>query len=953
MNASSQKESLNLANTLLMVDGSNFMFRAYHAMPDLKTSAGLFSGALFGMGQMLRNLRTDYPTPWAICVFDSKEKTFRHLLDESYKANRARMPEALAEQIPMLEQLVAALGWHVVKVDGIEADDVMGTLCQRATQLGIDCVIATGDKDMAQLVKPHIRLLNTMKNQLIDEAGVFEKFGVRPDQMIDFLSLTGDTSDNIQGVDKVGPKTAAKWLAEYGTLDELLKHVNEIKGVVGENLRAAQAWLPQTRRLVEIVCDAQLPFEGLEGLQWQGVDASNLEKICQAYELKTLWNWAKQQPGKTVEQADFHADFVDVGVDTKSPTPPAGQPMYESILTLTQLNQWMESLNQLAQDVNENALVALDTETDSLDPMKAKLVGLSFAYQDHQDADQAYRAAYVPVRLSPSQVGEDIPSHLSVDEVLGVMRPWLENPKAKKVMQHAKYDRHVLANHGVELAGLVHDTLLQSYVLDSSQSHGLEAIIGRELGLKTLSYEDVCGKGAKQISFDQVPLSLATQYAAEDADMTLRVHHVMWPRLQANPALLKVYQSIEIPLERVLWQMERTGVFVDAQALKQQSAELTERMKQLEDEAYGLAGHVFNLQSPKQVAGVLFDEMKISPVRKTASGTPSTDESVLSQLADDYPLPKLLLEHRMCAKLKGTYTEGLLEMINPITHRVHTRYAQAVVNTGRLSSQDPNLQNIPIKTAQGRRIRDAFVANFVANGDRNTGDEWQMVSADYSQIELRIMAHLSGDEGLKQAFINGEDVHKQTASDIFGVPLGEVSSEQRRYAKTINFGLIYGMSVFGLSKSLGIAREAAKLYMDRYFQRYPKVWYYMESTRKQAKENGFVETLCGRRLWISGLDSSHVPTRQAAERAAINAPMQGSAADLIKLAMLSVDEWLGQQKLKSRMLLQVHDELVLEVPASELDQIRAALPDLMTNVMKLDIPLEVEMGVATSWGKAH
>jgi DNA polymerase-1 len=564
--------------------------------------------------------------------------------------------------------------------------------------------------------------------------------------------------------------------------------------------------------------------------------------------------------------------------------------------------------------------------------MSAQLVGLSFAVAEGD-------AAYLPVLLT----GVDAPAHLSLESVLAQLKPWLENPNAHKVMQHAKYDMHVLANQGIQLAGVVHDTMLQSYVLNSAQSHNLEALIHREIGVSCLSYEDVCGKGAKQIPFSQVDVALATRYAAEDADMTLRVHHRLWQRLAQDDKARAVYETMELPLQRVLFLMERTGVLIDENALRTQGNELSQTMQELEIKAFELVGHPFNLQSPKQVAQVLFDEMGIPPVKKTASGTPSTDENVLSQLADDYPLPKLLLEHRTCAKLKGTYTDGLLQMINPTTHRVHTRYAQAVVNTGRLSSQDPNLQNIPIKTSAGKRIREAFVAP----------DGWQIISADYSQIELRIMAHLSNDAGLMKAFINGEDVHRQTASEIFGTPLSEISSEQRRYAKTINFGLIYGMSAFGLSKSLGIARDAAKLYMDRYFQRYPNVLHYMENIRKTARNDGFVETICGRRLWISGLDSSNVMMRQGAERAAINAPMQGSAADLIKLAMIEVANWLHREKLESRLLMQVHDELVLEVPSHEIERIQQALPELMTNVMPLHVPLEVEVGVGSTWGKAH
>jgi len=911
--------------TLLLVDGSSYLYRAFHALPDLRNRAGEPTGAVYGVINMLRRLEADYKADYRAVVFDAKGKTFRDDWYPQYKANRPPMPDDLRAQIEPLHECVRALGWPLLMIDGVEADDVIGTLARYATESGTECVVSTGDKDMAQLVNGHVRLVNTMTNEVLDPAGVEAKFGLPPERIVDYLALMGDTVDNVPGVAKVGPKTAVKWLSQYGSLDEIVTHAAEIKGVVGENLRQHLEFLPLGKKLVTIACDLDLPVK-LTELQPKDHDNTALAELYGRLEFKT---WLKEvQSGGMTPLAPSASPAQPYAVKEAAPAPTL---VVNDCKNYVRIDSW-ELLDAWIAKISAALLTALDTETTDLDPMVARLVGISFSTVSGE-------GAYLPL----GHIYAGAPDQLSLDEALFKLKPWLEATEHKKLGQHLKYDRHVFANHGIELRGISEDTLLQSYVLESDKSHDLGSLAARHCGLATLSYDDLTGKGAKRISFSQVDVEKATEYGAEDADVTLRVHEVLTPQLQTVPALDKLYRDIELPVAEVLYRMERTGVLIDVFALAQQSDELGRRLLQLEQEAHTLAGQPFNLASPKQLAEILFERQGLPVVKKTPSGGPSTDEEVLTQLADDYPLPKLLLEHRSLNKLKGTYTDKLPKMVNPATGRVHTSFSQAVAATGRLASSDPNLQNIPIRTAEGRRIRSAFIApkNHV------------IVSADYSQIELRIMAHLSGDEGLLKAFAQGEDVHRATAAEIFGITPLEVGSDQRRAAKVINFGLIYGMSAFGLAKELGIERGAAASYMERYFARYPGVARYMEETRQAAREQGYVETAFGRRLWLPEIRSSNVGRRQGAERAAINAPMQGTAADLIKMAMIAVQGWLDNNGLRSRMILQVHDELVLEVPQNELDQIRMELPRLMANVAKLSVPLLAEVGVGANWDQAH
>ena len=896
---------------LLLVDGSSYLYRAFHALPDLRNHANLPTGAIKGVLAMLRRLVADYPAAARrAVVFDARGKTFRDDWYPDYKAHRPPMPADLAAQIEPLHAAIRALGWPLLCIPGVEADDVIGTLAAQATARGEDCVISTGDKDLAQLVDGHVTLVNTMTEERLDCAGVREKFGVPPERIVDYLALIGDVVDNVPGVAKVGPKTAVKWLQQYGSLDAIVAHADEIGGVAGENLRRHLGFLPLGRKLVTVARDLDLgPVELAPA-------APDVDK------LKALY-----------AELDFKSWLGEIGQETTavSPAPTFSSATtpdrsgYECILTEAQLDGWLQRLD-------EAELVALDTETTALDAIQARLVGLSFCIEPG-------RAAYLP--LGHHYAGA--PDQLPFDATLEKLRPWLESAKHKKLGQHLKYDRHVFANHGIRLAGIVDDTLLESYVLESDQSHELGNLAERHCGLKTISYDDVTGKGANRISFAQVDLERAAQYAAEDADVTLRVHRALAPRLAAEDKLARLYRDIELPVAEILYRMERHGVLIDTQALARQSDALGRRLLEIEATAHALAGQPFNLNSPKQLAEILFAKHGLPVVKKTASGTPSTDEEVLQKLAEDYPLPKCLLEHRTFAKLKGTYADKLPKMVNPATGRVHTSFSQAVAVTGRLASSDPNLQNIPIRTPEGRRIRAAFVA---PAGCR-------LVSADYSQIELRIMAHLSGDPGLLDAFARGDDVHRATAAEVFGIAPLEVTNEQRRAAKAINFGLIYGMSAFGLAKQIDVDRSSAQTYMDRYFARYPGVARYMEETRAQAKERGYVETVFGRRLWLPDIRSSNVGRRQGAERAAINAPMQGTAADLIKLAMIAVQGWLDREKLRARLILQVHDELVLEVPDSELDLVKHALPPLMAGVARLAVPLVAEVGVGENWEEAH
>ena len=918
---------------LLLVDGSSYLYRAFHAMPDLRTTRSEPTGALHGVLNMLRRLESDYQgadVAYKACVFDAKGKTFRDDWYPQYKANRPPMPDDMARQIEPLHTAIAALGWPLLNVDGVEADDVIGTLTRQAVAQGIAVVVSTGDKDLAQLVGPQVQLVNTMSKEVLDEAGVLAKFGVPAERVVDYLALVGDAVDNVPGVDKVGAKTAVKWLREYGSLDGVIAAAADIGGAVGENLRRALDFLPLARRLVTVRCDLDLPLS-LADLGPRPVDHECLGELFAHYEMRS---WLREvQSGReagAVREAAHRAL-----PDTASPgqagllSEDAHRAAYETILDEEALVRWLTK-------VESCPLTALDTETTSLDPLAARIVGLSLAVAEGE-------AAYLP--LAHHHPGG--PQQLPCDETLARLKPWLESALHAKIGQNLKYDQHVLANHGVALAGVAHDTLLQSYVLESgkdgARGHDLGRLATRHLGLATIPYEALCGKGAKQISFAQVAIEQAAEYAAEDADLCLRLHARLYPQIAADAGLARVYTAIEMPVRDVLFRMERTGVLIDAQLLTRQSNEIGKRLLELEAQAHAAAGQPFNINSPKQLAEILFGTLGLPIKKKTPSGGPSTDEEVLSELALDYPLPRILLESRQLAKLKGTYTDKLPKMVNAQTGRVHTSYAQAVAVTGRLASSDPNLQNIPVRTPEGRRIRAAFVAPAGS----------VIVSADYSQIELRIMAHLSEDPRLLEAFAQGEDVHRATAAEIFGVGLGDVGPDQRRVAKVINFGLIYGMSAFGLARQLDLERSAAQAYIERYFARYPGVAAYMARTREMARTQGYVDTVFGRRLWLPEIRSSQAARRQGAERAAINAPMQGSAADLIKTAMIAVQGWLDGERLQARLLLQVHDELVLEVPDDELERVRAELPRLMSEVAALRVPLLVDIGVGANWDQAH
>ncbi|MDE2075829.1 MAG: DNA polymerase I [Burkholderiales bacterium] len=934
---------------LLLVDGSSYLYRAFHAMPDLRGPEQQATGAIHGMVNMLGRLRKDVQAEHAVCVFDAKGPTFRDEWYPEYKSHRPPMPDDLRAQIEPIHEVVKLLGWPILEVPGIEADDAIGTLAKFGAESGHRVVISTGDKDLAQLVTEDVTLVNTMSNETLDQAGVMAKFGVPPDRIIDYLTLIGDAVDNVPGVEKVGPKTAAKWIAEYGSLEGVMAAADQIKGVAGENLRKALDWLPQGRRLITVVTDCDLsgyiaPWPSLDPLALRAPDQPGLLDFYTRYGFRSARAELEKQltggvKGGSASTLPVAAPQVVAGATgdlfadpaSADPAVPVGseggaiQTHYETVLDWATFDRWLSRIQ--AAD-----LVAFDTETDSLDAMQARIVGLSFS-------DQVGHACYIPLRHE----GPDAPTQLPMEEVLAKLKPWLEDADRAKVGQHIKYDVHVLANHGITARGYRHDTMLQSYVLEAHRKHNLGDLARRYLNREGLSYEDVAGKGAQQIPFAQVAVERASQYSCEDSDLTLHVHQVLWPRLQADPKLLDIYQRFEMPTSRVLQHIERHGVLIDRALLQQQSHELGQRIVELEQQAYELAGQPFNLGSPKQIGEILFTKQGLPVVKKTASGAPSTNEEVLEKLAEDYPLPARILEYRSVAKLKSTYTDKLPQMINPQTGRVHTNYAQAVAVTGRLSSNEPNLQNIPVRTAEGRRIREAFIAP----------EGHVIVSADYSQIELRIMAHISEDENLLRAFAEGMDVHRATASEIFGVAPDQVSNEQRRYAKVINFGLIYGMSAFGLASNLGIERSAAAAYIERYFQRYPGVKRYMDETRVAAKHQGYVETVFGRRLWLSEINSGNGPMRAAAERAAINAPMQGTAADLIKLAMVAVQDTLESLGKRSSMIMQVHDELVLEVPHDEVDWIRVEVPRLMASVAQLKVPLLAEVGVGPNWEAAH
>ena len=940
--------------TLLLVDGSSYLYRAFHAMPDLRNSANEPTGAIQGVLNMLRRLHKDYPADYSACIFDAKGKTFRDDIYPEYKANRSSMPDDLRPQIAPLHEAIKALGWPLIVEDGVEADDVIGALAKQAEREGVKVIISTGDKDISQLVNEHVTVVNTMRDafrrvdEVLDIAGVEKKFGVPPSLMIDYLVLIGDTSDNVPGVEKVGPKTAVKWLTQYGSLDNIVANADAITGVVGENLRKALPWLPTARELITIRCDVGIQ-EKLSDLSPQAIDKPKLAELFDRFEFKS---WRRELDNMGVSASPSPAASLHPipskgeGLNTPSPSQgegwgggensPGGESTqtnykpnttrnFETILSNAQLDAWLAKLQAAS-------LICVDTETTSLDPMTAKIVGMSFSVE-------AGSAAYLPLTHDYF----DAPEQLNFAETLAKMKPILENEAIKKVGQNLKYDQHVFKNHGITLNGIAHDTMLQSYVFESHKTHGMDALAERHLGVSTIHFKDVAGKGAKQVRFNQVTVEVAAEYAAEDADITLQLHQAMYPQIAADAKLDFIYSQIEMPSSACLFTIERNGVLIDAEMLRAQSNEIGLKLIALENQAYELAGQPFNLASPKQLQEILFDKLGIKPTKKTPSGAPSTDEDVLQELALDHPLPKVLLEYRGLAKLKSTYTDKLPKMINPQTGRVHTSYNQAVAITGRLASSDPNLQNIPVRSAEGRRIREAFIA---PQGSH-------IVSADYSQIELRIMAHLSQDAGMLQAFANNEDIHRHTAAEVFGVEREAVDSEQRRYAKVINFGLIYGMSAFGLAQNLNIERSAAASYIERYFARYPGVKQYMQNTREEAKQKGYVETYFGRRLWVPEINSANVQRRNGAERAAINAPMQGTAADLIKLAMIAVDKWLRDEKLQSKLIMQVHDELVLEVPDNELELVKSTLPVLMQSVAKLDVHLLAEVGVGSNWESAH
>lgn len=894
----------------ILVDGSSYLFRAYHAMPELKNSKGKHTGTVYGVINMMRRLLKDYDPEHIAVVFDAKGKTFRNDMYKEYKANRPPMPDDLREQIEPVHEVIKAMGLPLLCVSGVEADDVIGTLSEQATAKGIDTVISTGDKDMAQLVNKHVSLVNTMTDVHMDVEGVKEKFGVPPERIIDYLALIGDTVDNVPGVPKVGPKTAVKWLGLYDSLDGVMKNADEIKGKVGENLREFMSELPLSRDLVTIKCDVELD-KNPETLSRQTPDYESLSELFSSLEFKT-WlseaNAANTSDGNSLVTA---AKEIDAN--------------YETIFELKNLDKWLKKLKK-------SDCFSFDLETTSLNYMQAEIVGFSFSVESGS-------AAYVPVAHDYL----DAPKQLNRDEVLALLKPLLEDESICKLGQNLKYDMNVLGNYDIHMQGIQHDTMLASYVLDSNSRHNMDDLAIKHLSYSTVHYEDIAGKGAKQITFNQVDIETAAPYAAEDADITLRLHEVLWPELENTPSLEKVYRELEMPLLPVLSRMERNGVLLDTDMLVKQSAQLTQRLAELEQEIYKIADQEFNIGSPKQLQVILFEKLELPIISKTPKGQPSTAESVLQELAHDYPLPKLILEYRSLSKLKSTYTDKLPKQVAASTGRVHTSYHQAVAATGRLSSSDPNLQNIPVRTEEGRRIRQAFIA---APG-------YKMVAADYSQIELRIMAHLSKDEGLLKAFAQGIDVHSATAAEVFGVSVEDVTKDQRRSAKAINFGLIYGMSAFGLAKQLDISRPEAQEYVDLYFQRYPGVKDYMDQTKEKAKEQGYVETVFGRRLYLPEINARNGMRRQYAERTAINAPMQGTAADIIKRAMIDLDKEIEKGTFDMRMIMQVHDELIFEIKESQVEDAIILINEKMVKAADLSVPLVVDVGIGINWDEAH
>lgn len=895
-----------MSKPLVLVDGSSYLYRAFHALPPLANSEGHPTGAIYGVVNMIKRLLNDYHPEHMAIVFDAKGKTFRHRLYHDYKSHRPPMPDELVQQIKPLHDIIRAIGIPLLIVDDVEADDVIGTLTKIATKHHLKTIISASDKDLAQLVDKDVTLIDGMSNTVLDIDGVKTKFGVAPEQMIDYLTLIGDTSDNIPGVDKVGPKTAVKWLEQYGSLDEIIKHADEIKGVVGENLRNSLDQIALSKQLVIIKCDLSLDITP-ENLIFQNTDVEKLTQLFKKFELRTSINDLVKQ-------------------DSMAPPQKKSAPKkYHTILN-------HEDFDDLVKNLKTAKQFAIDTETTSLNYMQAEIVGLSFAIKSGE-------AFYIPM----AHHYEGAPKQLDRNDVLNTLKPLLENESIKKIGQHIKYDKEVLANYDIDLKGIAFDTMLESYVIDANSRHDLSSLAFKYLNLATTTYEDIAGRGAKQISFSQVAIDVATDYSAKDADVTLQLHEKFWPQIEKDKNLKNVLCNIEMPLLSVLAKIERYGVLVDVKFLKKISAEFDKRMEELEAEAFNLAGEAFNLNSPKQLQEVLYDKLKLPVLKKTVTKQASTAEPILQELALDYPLPKLILEYRSLSKLKSTYADRLPEQIEPKTNRVHTSYHQAVTSTGRLSSSDPNLQNIPIRSEGGRRIRQAFIAP----------KGYKILAADYSQIELRIMAHLSKDKKLLEAFDKGLDIHKATAANVFAVKLSDVTADQRRKAKAINFGLLYGMSAFGLSKQLGIERAAAQAYMDAYFAEYPAVHKFMEDIRKFAHQHEYVETLFCRRLYTPNINSRNIPQQKGAERAAINAPMQGTAADIIKIAMINVDDWISKHAPDIHMIMQVHDELVFEVPEEKTKTMGKHIKSIMEEAADLDAPLVVEVGIGDNWDEAH
>jgi DNA polymerase-1 len=889
-------------NPLILVDGSSYLYRAFHALPALTNSKGFPTGAIYGVVNMLQRLLTDYePTHFAV-VFDAKGKTFRDELYQAYKATRHDMPTALIQQIAPLHRIIQALGLPILIVDGVEADDVIGTLATQAAHAGTDVIISTGDKDLAQLVNSHITLINTMTHTYLDPTKVQEKFGVLPNRIIDYLTLVGDTADNIPGIPQVGPKTAIKWLQTYGSLDAIIAHADQITGKAGETLRAALSQIPLTKELVTIKCDLTLPTHFTELL----IKPPNKADLVELYKEMEFKSWLHVLLTAMDNTADKYAG-------------------YELITSQTHLDEWVEKLSRAD-------LIALDTETTSLNYMAAKIVGISFAIAPG-------KAAYIPFGHDYA----DAPKQLTPQVVLTQLQPILVNDSPKKIGQNIKYDIEVLANHGISLAGIAYDTMLESYILDSiSNGHDMDSLALKYLGWRTITFTDIAGKGHSQLAFNQIAIETAGTYAAEDADVTMRLHQALWPRIMSEPGLKRVLEDIEMPLIPVLARIERNGVLIDPKKLTAQGKQLTKRLQALKQDIFHLSGKEFNMNSPKQLQAVLFSDLKLPVLQKTATGQASTADSVLQELALDFELPRLIIEYRALSKLISTYTSRLTEQMNPATGRIHTSYNQAGTATGRLSSSEPNLQNIPIRSLEGRRIRQAFIAPI----------GYKLMSADYSQIELRLMAHISSDPGLLAAFKQNLDIHKATAAEVWDIPIEQVTADRRRDAKAINFGLIYGMSAFGLARQLGVDHKAAQDYINRYFARYPQVRAYMDNTRAQAREKGYVETLWGRRLYLPNIQASQVQYQKAAERTAINAPLQGSAADIIKLAMIQIDHWLQEEKVHAKMIMQVHDELVFEVVEEAIDHVADRIRYYMTNVVTMKVPLLVSIGIGDNWDQA-